>query len=187
MLVSCDTCGSSRRLSLAFGRDNLKNLPLCSGRRPHLRDYDDEPCEHTARAITLGASNMWFPSVLSALAIPEGDGQLERRLQDKWTDLKNVTGLETVQYLRSTGGLGPALSKHSDEEILDTILRRKQRLADAQDEPPAKQDLKEPEWRVLSECGPSRNTEDFSLMPVDLGASWRFPAIEQVVIVERLA
>ncbi|MCY3780048.1 MAG: DUF1998 domain-containing protein [Chloroflexi bacterium] len=186
LLVSCETCGRSRRLSQAFGRDNLKNLPLCSGRRPHLRDYDDEPCGHTARAITLGASNMWFPSVLSALAIPEGDGQRERHLQDKWPLLKNVTGQETVLSFRSAGLLGPELSKYGDEEILDSILRRKQRLTNAQDGPPEQQDLLAPEWRVLSECDSSRNTQDFSLLPIDLGSSWHLPAIEQVVVVERL-
>ena len=184
--VSCETCGKARRLSQAFGRDNLKNMPFCCGRRPHLRDYDDELCEHTARAITLGASNMWFPSVLSTLAIPEAGGQREHHLKEKWPLLRSVTGQETIVSLRSAGLLGPELSKYSDDEILHSIQQRQQRLANADDTPSGQEDLKAPEWRVLSDCDPTRNTEDFSLLPVDLGSRWKLSAIEQVVVVERL-
>ena len=184
--VSCETCGKARRLSQAFGQDNLKNMPYCCGRRPHLRDYDNEPCAHKARAITLGASNMWFPTVLSALSIPEGDGQREHHLKEKWPLLRNATGLETIVAFRSAGLLGPELSKYSDAEILHSIQQRQQRLANSDDPPSGQEDLKAPEWRVLSDCDPARNTKDFSLQPVELGSRWRLPVIEQVVVVERL-
>lgn len=184
--VSCETCGRSRRLAEAFGNDNLENLPRCMGRRPHLRDYDDEECPHIARAISLGASNMWFPNVLSAVAIPAGDSALEGFVRAKWNLLKKATNRDIVTFLRTTEQLGADLTAETDEDIWNTVQELQRRGLDSATEPSDVPDLKAPEWRVFSACDESRNTADFRLRAASLPADWRFPEIEQVVIVERL-
>ncbi|MCC6523753.1 MAG: hypothetical protein IT373_13940 [Polyangiaceae bacterium] len=68
--VRCRTCDDKRRMAEAFGREAVGSLPGCRGRRPHLRDFEVEPCKTALRAILLGASNSWFGVTLSTLYVP---------------------------------------------------------------------------------------------------------------------
>ena len=63
--VECVKCESKRRLSDAFSDEGKDELSKCRGRWPHLRKYDEEKCDGIQRAILLGASNSWFPIMLS--------------------------------------------------------------------------------------------------------------------------
>ena len=75
--VKCDSCGAVRRMAEAFGLDNQANLPACRGRHPHLRVYDSAGCkEEHMTAILQGASNSWFPIMLSALSVPHSTDKL---------------------------------------------------------------------------------------------------------------
>lgn len=65
--VKCDACGASRSMAHAFGKAGKENLPACRGRHPHL-DLFEVDCNENARAVSLGATNSWFPITLSALA-----------------------------------------------------------------------------------------------------------------------
>ncbi len=76
--VRCETCGKKRRLSQAFGRENRNMMPLCRGRRPHLRDFDPTECELHMRPIILGASNTWFSVIQNIIAIPVGNNKIEQ-------------------------------------------------------------------------------------------------------------
>ncbi len=68
--LECGKCGKIRRMSEAFSEEGRDELARCRGRWPHLRKYDEDPCEGKQRAILLGASNSWFPIMLSVLSIP---------------------------------------------------------------------------------------------------------------------
>lgn len=183
--VHCDSCGERRRLSDAFGRDNLRNMPVCSRRRPHLRDYDPDPCEHHAHTIILGASNMWFPMVLSTIALPVDSGKLEQLVEDSWAILQNVEDEGQVKLLQSIGQLGGDLANYTIEAIWKTISERKAKNAPKYDvtEMP---DIKEPEWRVITNFDPSLNSNDFRLRPISYSKRGVFQDIKQVVLVERL-
>nr|HRW10680.1 DrmB family protein [Caldilineaceae bacterium] len=63
LVVHCATCKAQRRMSDAFGQIGKQSMPLCRGRRPHLRDFVEEQCNRPLTAILLGASNLWFPDV----------------------------------------------------------------------------------------------------------------------------
>src|SRR5690606_17442457 len=76
--VKCEGCDARRRMSEAFGTSGRTTLPQCRGRRPHLRDFDPEECNHQVRALVLGASNIWFPRVLTTLAIPSQTTRLDQ-------------------------------------------------------------------------------------------------------------
>ena len=72
--VHCRACNARRRMAEAFGRDNEINMPPCRGRRPHLRDHDPLACDVPhVRPILQGASNSWFPIIVSALSVAAGD------------------------------------------------------------------------------------------------------------------
>ena len=105
--VKCDNCGERRRLAEAFGEENRSSMPPCRGRRPHLRDYERDACNCQTRTIILGASNTWFPVVLSTIAIPTKSKRLAQLVDEKWAaTFKNVTSLETgygVSQVRHAG------------------------------------------------------------------------------------
>ncbi|MEO8391571.1 MAG: DrmB family protein, partial [Chloroflexota bacterium] len=115
--VKCDNCGERRRLAEAFGEDNRSTLPRCRGRRPHLRDYERDGCKNQVRTIILGASNTWFPVVLSTIAIPTKSNRLAQLVEDKWATLQNVTSLEVLLAFRNAGLLGIEISQHPDKDI----------------------------------------------------------------------
>jgi len=182
--VRCDTCGARRRLSEAFGRENREKMPMCRGRRPHLRDFDPDGCEHRMRPLVLGASNTWFPVVYSTVAIPVESGKLAQLVSDHWAPLQNVTEPVIIDFLRNSGQLGE-LSEYGDDDIWQAIQIRRQQDAGEIPPPSEQPDLKAPEWQVFTHYNPQLNSDDFRLRPVDRPARCA-PFIDQVVLVERL-
>ena len=182
--AQCQACGARRRLSEAFGTENREKLPLCRARRPHLRDFDPDGCEHHIRTLILGASNTWFPIVLSTVAIPVESGKLAQLVDDNWAMLQKATAPVVIDFMRNSGQLGE-LSEYSDEQIWETIQNRQQQDAGEIAPPSTPPDLKAPEWQVFVEHDPALTTDDFRLRPVPPPS--RFASqIEQVVLVERL-
>lgn len=182
--VRCDTCDAQRRMSEAFGKQNRELMPLCRGRRPHLRDFDPDGCEHKMRTLTLGASNTWFPVVYSTVAIPVDSGKLPRLVEENWAILQSANAPVVIGFMRSTGQLGE-LAEYSDEEIWQAIDQRQRQDAGEIPPPEEQPDLKGPEWQVFSQVNPDLNNEDFRLQPVGMPAPYR-ALIDQVVLVERL-
>ena len=182
--VRCDSCQARRRLSEAFGVENREKLPMCRGRRPHLRDYDADGCDCRMRPIILGASNTWFPVVYSTVAIPVESGRLGQLVDDNWAVLQKVTDPVIVGFMRGSGQLGE-LSDYSDDEIWETIETRRKQDAGELPPPSDQPDLKEPEWQVFTQVDPQLNSDDFRLRPVNPPAQYT-NFIDQVVLVERL-
>ena len=182
--VRCDACGARRRLSEAFGKENREKLPMCRGRRPHLRDYDPDGCDLHMRPIVLGASNTWFSVVYSTVAIPVESGRLAQLVDEQWATLQNVTDPVVLGFMRSSGQLGE-LSEYSDEQLWEAIVARRQQDAGEIPLPSEQPDLKEPEWQVFTEFKPDLNGEDFCLRPVEPPANYA-AWIDLVVLVERL-
>src|SRR5436190_1571170 len=54
IVIRC-SCGKSSTMQGAFGKDALKRIAKCSGRRPWLGDHEE--CEETPRTLQRGASN----------------------------------------------------------------------------------------------------------------------------------
>jgi hypothetical protein len=181
VIARCDTCGKSRVLAEAFGRDGRYHLPVCRGRRPHLRDTDPKGCTEPLRAILLGASNTWFPVTLSALAIPTATGKLAQLIDVAWPTLQHVTSPEVLAAFRAAGSL-PALAAYSTEEIWAALEAHR---AGERDLATDTVSLRAPEWGVLSEPDPARNAPDFRLTPVEVPTGFG-ALIEAVVLAERL-
>lgn len=183
--VRCDGCGAKQRLSQAFGEENREKLPQCSARRPHLRDHDPKGCTHKIRPLILGASNTWFPVVLSTVAIPGEEDKLAQLVADMWAKLRAITAPNILDYLRNTGELGE-LSQYSNADIWQAIQTKQQQengeIAAPTDQAP---DLKAPEWDVFVTHNPKLNNADFKLTPVTVPTRFR-DFFEQIVLVERL-
>jgi hypothetical protein len=179
--VVCEECGAQRRMSDAFGRDATAWLPLCRGRRPHLRDYDDKRCGEQMRTILLGASNSWFPVTLSALSVPTGVDRLGQLVETHWHVLDKVASKQNVELLRSLGQL-PQFATYSDADVWAAIERRRSG-AGATDA--TSTSLKTPEWRIFSGQRPIASTSDFRITEVAAPRGYE-RTLSRVVLVERL-
>lgn len=158
--VKCDACGASRSMAHAFGKAGKENLPSCRGRHPHLDRFDNE-CGEEARAVLLGATNSWFPITLSALAIPQANDPLSQLIQDGWEffeDLDSEAEVAlTVKTLKKTGAL-PGIDKYAAALIWAAIeVHRSGGGQNAVGE----DDIKGPEWDVLTEANPPTDYPHF--------------------------
>lgn len=183
VLVVCDKCDLRRSMAEAFGEEGRRNLPTCRGRRPHLRDFDPDGCTETPRAILLGASNSWFPMVLSTLALPAAEDKLARLVDEKWAVLEKALTKDILLAFRGIGQL-PSFSAWSDDELWTAVEAK--RNAPASGAAAGEQgDLKRPEWTLFTNPDPARNTEDFQLREVAPPPRYR-RVVSQVILAERL-
>lgn len=181
LLLSCDVCKVSRRMADAFGEQVDSVLRACRGRRPHLRDFAELECDATAKTILLGASNSWFPIVLSALSIPSATDALGRLVEEHWTTVEKAANVQNIELLRSIGQLN-AFSKYTDDQIWQTAEARRAAQAAGTAEDAG---LKPPEWQVFVNPGSAAQTDDFRLRTTDPPRALA-GQIERVILVERL-
>lgn len=185
--VECTTCGKRKRMSDAFGPEGRKNLPpQCGGRRPHLRDQEDKECTYLARSISLGASNSWFPVILTSLAVPiSTNSKVEQLVEEYWTILEKAISLDILKAFRLIGQL-PALAQYVDAEIWQAVERRRAATTSSEATSPSEPaSLKVPEWKVLTQPSSVQTTRDFKATVVAAPAGQE-QYIRQVVLVERL-
>jgi hypothetical protein len=180
--VKCETCNATRRMSDAFGEQGKRNLPQCRGRNVHLRNFESDGCTQQMIAISLGASNSWFPITLSALSIPTSENKLEQLVDKHWVTLEKAVSIEILQAFRAIGQL-KEFSQYSDQDLWSTIERRKSGGED--DEDLDVRDLKTPEWQIFSNANTQLNNSDFQLKLVAAPDGFE-PYFDKVVLVERL-
>jgi Domain of unknown function (DUF1998) len=180
--VECDTCQAGRGLQEAFEGEHKEYMPLCRGRSPHLREFD-EGCSELMQPILLGASNSWFPLTLSALAIPKATERLPQLVEEHWPVLINATTPQILAAFRLIGQLR-AFATYSDDEIFSAIQEKREAQTDDKQEPD-QEHLREPEWKVFTNPSEQPSTSDFRLREV--GAPEHFgDVISRVVLAERL-
>lgn len=183
--VECEVCGMKRRMSDAFGNaaEEQHSLPPCNGRRPHLRDYEEDTCEQPLRTILLGASNSWFPIVLSTLAVPTVVDKLGQLVEEHWHLLEKTTSQQNIELLRTIGQLPRFDASFSNAAIWAKVVARKDGTAASEEVPPV--GLKVPEWQMLSQSGSAAATHDFKIRAVAIPTGYT-QLLQQVVLVERL-
>jgi hypothetical protein len=181
IMVKCLECEKDRRMAAAFDKDS-GGLFNCPAHHPHLRTIEQEGCKEAAKAILLGASNSWFPLVMSALSIPRAGDNLTKLVEERWADLKEVPSLDVTRYVTAPSRM-PIFAEFTADQIWDSILAKRTR--DSQPPTAGAEDLKTPEWEVLSAADPANQTSDFRLRKVapPLGFESYF---EDTVLVERI-
>ena len=159
--VECVKCESKRRLSDAFSDEGKDELGKCRGRWPDLRKYEEEKCDGTQRAILLGASNSWFPIMLSVLSIPSTTDKLGQLVESNWAELEECQSAREVKLKRR---LLKGLYAYSEDQIWEAVVKQKESSGKDDSE---SSDLRDPEWKVFSNPDPSLNSRDFKLRVVD--------------------
>lgn len=181
--VVCDKCeGVSRRMAEVIGPLGAKQMSSCRGRRPHLRDVDANGCDvDTVRPIALGASNLWFPVLVSALSVPQATDDLGRLVEENWVVLSKATSLDVLNAFRQIGQL-KELSKYTDAQIWEAIQAKNEGGVAGAESP---NDLKSPEWKVFSNPSKAKEGRTFKLRTVDPPPDFA-QFFEKIVLVEKL-
>lgn len=175
-------CCPSRRMAEAFGRDNQKHMPACRGRRPHLRDIDQKGCDVPhVQPILQGASNSWFPILISALSVPQAIDKLAQLVDENWTVLEKAQSQDIVTAFRAIGQLKD-FGKYTDAEVWAAVEKKRQGGDPVAEEP---SDLKSPEWAVFANPLSAQESKFFKLRAVDPPDDFT-KYIEKVVLVEKL-
>jgi hypothetical protein len=99
LYVECKTCGAKAGMADAFGAKTFEKRLPCSGRRPWLRDREQD-CDETQRALQRGASNIHFTVQATALSIPPTSGPEFQMVTELMPSLEGVSGnIETVHAI----------------------------------------------------------------------------------------
>jgi len=180
--VKCEGCGVRRRMGQAFGLNNRTVMPACRGRRPHLRDVDPNGCDQEhVKPMLQGASNLWFPVLISALSVPQSSDDLGRIVEDNWAVLDKVTSIDVLKAFRLIGQLKD-FSKYTDDQIWVAIQKKIDGTIEAVADP---DDLKSPEWKVFSNPANAKESRTFKLRSVDPPTDFaRY--FDKIVLVEKL-
>jgi hypothetical protein len=166
-------------MSDAFSEDGKAELSHCRGRWPHLRKFDEDPCASQQKSILLGASNSWFPMMLSVLSIPSTPDKLGQLIEQNWAELEECESARDVKMKRK---LLRGMASYSEEQIWQAVENKKSGPDASEDEAA---DLRDPEWMVFSKPDPNLNSRDFKLRVVDPPQSYGH-VLEKVVLAERL-
>ena len=75
--------------------------------------------------ILQGASNSWFPVMLSALAVPQSTDKLAQLVDDNWVTLEKVDQTRNLQLLRQIGQL-KEFAEYTDAEIWQAVQKTTQ-------------------------------------------------------------
>jgi hypothetical protein len=142
----------------AFGEGAERSLPRCRGRHPHLRIF--KACGLPTRTIVLGASNSWFPVIVSVLSVPFSREPVEQKVGECWRLLRDVTSPGVFHYARVTHPELVVFAKVSDQELWDAIQHHKKTLEhDTHDVP----DILGPEWMMFANPADAPTSDDFRL------------------------
>lgn len=182
LYVECNVCGVKRQLAEAFGRENREKMPICKGRRPHLHDYDPDGCDLHVRAILLGASNIWFPSVLNTISIPTTADRLDNLVAENWGELIRVEKVDELAFMEKWGKLN-AFAEFPLTDLWNAIIKRKSitPTGDSSEQP----NLLLPEWNAFTTPGAQIETPDFRLRQVKPPNKYQ-DVFSQIVLIERL-
>ena len=180
--VRCDSCNARRRMSEAFGEHGKLSMPQCRGRRPHLRDFEEDGCSQQVRAMLLGTSNLWFPEVLTTMAIPMASLRIDQLVEEHWSTLQAAQNQQNIELLHLAGVLGD-FAGYSPAEIWTAVVRRRDQGDQDDDADPT--DLKTPEWQIFSQPDTHPGGTDLRLRQVDVPSGLE-RYLDKVVVVERL-
>lgn len=174
LVVTCDTCKRPRPLSGALGPRGLEGFS-CSGKRPWLIDAPPEDnCTARPRSVLRGASNVYFSSQLSALAIPPWSNRIQTELNNHWETLPFLDELTLRAVIKSL----PSFSGFNAEDVLQAIRERMNNTTTVSS-------LRKEEFQAFRNPGGGLSNTDFQIRNEPVPDSFQAD-IAQVILASRL-
>lgn len=166
----------------SFGKEALKGIKGCTGRRPWLGDK--ESCTETPRVLQRGASNIYFSVVRSALSIPPWSEGAHKILNKHWAMLKCMPEDALTPTIT-----GMKMAEDTAYTVADLVLAVKQRKGALESGEPVgtEQDLRKQEYEALTQgkAEVSRD-QDFVCEPPDHPDPRLNGWFDQVMLAKRL-
>lgn len=123
--VKCDTCGASKSCGKATSPAEMKRIVGgCSGSRPWLGDA--EKCDEAAvRGVSIRATSLYYPSVVTALSIPEWSDPIQKTIGKYISEIRELRSLLTdLDIAKRWDKFGEHRQMYPVEEIAEQIKRR---------------------------------------------------------------
>jgi len=180
LYVECEDCGSIRNLVEAFTEPH-EVLGKCNGHHPHLNIQEE--CDELLYCLVLGASNSWFPLLLSVLSVPVLKNELMDLVDKYWhSHFYDVETPKDIKHILKDNSLRDLL-KYTVDEIWDVIQKRGENSQEKSEEDFS--DIKGPEWYFLT--NPSSLTSNKELQLKEVPPPDKFKKyFSKIVLVERL-
>jgi rubredoxin len=203
LLVTCEGCNKTKNMAMAFGKSAKQNLPKCPGTSPHYGPTAKATtCGEDVKTLMLGASNSWFPKVLTVLSLPKEftakENPLQEQIQNALDDLKDL-GAATREELEATLAKNifrksyPDLINYSTDEIWEELERCRSAKKDSDNSdvsedseaPDESEDILLPEWRSLTSSKIPFKEDEFEAVNGVVPAEFE-PYFSRIVLVNRL-
>jgi len=118
--IICRTCGLERTMAGSFNKDIFKKIGFkCTGRKPWQGEDKKDKCREYPVTLQRGASNVYFPKVVSSICIPPYSDDICTKIQNtkEW------------EYLSTqTGGINDEIKKSFIEKIAEDVNESKENI-----------------------------------------------------------
>lgn len=179
--VECQACEANRSLENIFKRGVLNGEGVkCTGRRPWLAT-ESQDCRLTPTTLQRGASNLYYPQLVSALDIPPWSDGIQKALGQFWDPIIRIeSGPEDRKRFLSTIWHLLPFADRSVDEIAQIVENRMQVLNE-----PERENLRWDEYRQLCEAAATNTYDEFDIRAETVPARLS-PFISRLIRVMRL-
>ena len=153
LIVSCPKCNASKSLERIFKKGALMDAS-CWGRRPWLQG-DNEECNLKPVTLQRGASNLYFPQMVSALDIPPWSDLIQKMLGQFWIPILNIPDPKGRAVCIENIFPSLSLPDISLENLISNVEHRIKIINE-----PERQNLRWDEYQQLCESQVDKNTID---------------------------
>ncbi len=173
--VECKECKGKRTLEDAFMG---KGLPSCRGHRHWIGTWSKEDCSEKSRALLRGASNLYFPVVVSALSIPPYTNPVHQAVAE---EMERLVKMDTKEKLKMyiEDDVFPSFKDFDLDELWDAITHQRG-LGSGED-----QDLFYPEWEALHRGSDTSAEFEFEIEEQQVPERYKVK-IAKLIMVRRL-
>lgn len=181
--VSCKNCNKSKNMTGAFGKEVHQK---CSGMKPWVGSSIGEYCDAQPKTLQRGASNAYFPKVVTSIVIPPYSDNLSEQ----------ISQTEGYNYLASQSG---GLSEESIKTIIKMIAQQIGRNVDevqnyfkrisgeSSEEAQTEISYRFDEYMAFQGCISEGEIDSRSFrIEIREGTEYDIPGVENVVLVHRL-
>lgn len=199
LIVRCARCSAKRPLIGVIAKDALRSVGArCTGRQPWQWTTEEVECSETPQVVQRGASNVYYPSVHSAIDIPNTvedpeDDPVSQAIIDhqNWPTLLSGPTGPVAGIVKQLIAAEARTTVEAVERVLDRALRE---AAGGAVRVPAGSDLGQDEWLAFTNAPAERvdfgtfATEEATFETVDDTTSIQVLSAQlaRVVLVHRL-